>query len=137
MLHWKWTKKCFSWNLINPIAKSYYAGRYLQMKSLFEIHQKIDRFMSTRQGFARIPGHFILFAFPPTVMGWLMSEHGVGPAWLLLLAWPFAAAGIILILWLEIRDIANKKHDLKKALLDAISKLAGWLVGIATWQLWF
>lgn len=105
---------------------------------LKKIHGEFDRWMSDRQGWARFVGHFIMFAFPFVATGWAGEEYNLfGPHILLILSWPAAAVGFAVIVWMEVRDVQNKKHDLKKAKLDFASKLSGLATGLLTWILWY
>lgn len=94
--------------------------------------------MTAQQGWRRIPGHVILFAFPFIAIGYVGEEWNLfGPYSLAVLTWPLVGISFLIILLWEIYDIRKKKHGLVKAAIDFASKLVGVVIGLTCWLFWY
>ena len=93
--------------------------------------------MTATQGWWRFPGHFLIAAAIPNFISFFLHSIDLHPAYLVPISLIALLIVVIVTLVLEIGDVANGRHTLTKGLLDFISKVSGFTVGILTWLWWW
>lgn len=93
--------------------------------------------MNSAQGWWRFPGHFLIWAAVPNIVSYTCHALGVHNAWLALLGLPALLLFSLIVLIREVSDVLCETHTIGKAALDFASKVAGFALGVTTWQWWF